>query len=90
VRDSEFTGSESWHGTVGGKSNYGCKCPKCRKAWTEHCLARRDERAKAIRQDDPRHGTYSFYANHGCRCGKCRDANAEACRQQRLQKGGKP
>ena len=86
MRGAVFTGNEAWHGTVGGKSNHGCKCPKCRKVWVEHCLNRRIERAKNIKADDPRHGTYSFYANHGCRCDKCRAANAAACQNRRKAK----
>jgi hypothetical protein len=76
---------EGWHGTPGGTTNHKCKCPACRAAWAEYCLARRAERAKSIAPDDPRHGTAAFYQNHGCRCAKCREASTDSKRALRTK-----
>ena len=34
-----ITGDEKWHGTRGGYSNHGCRCPRCRKAHAEYMRA---------------------------------------------------
>lgn len=40
--------NESWHGTMGGYTNYRCRCPRCRQANTDHCRAyRRRKRAES-------------------------------------------
>lgn len=33
------------HGTANGYVNYGCRCDKCRQAWTEYARERRERKA---------------------------------------------
>lgn len=76
---------DSRHGTVNGYSNHGCRCQKCRDAWTPAVLELRHARAAKITPDDPRHGTYNFYVNHRCRCELCREANRLAAAERKAR-----
>lgn len=35
-RGDVLTTGKSWHGTIGGYSNYKCKCARCKAAWSAH------------------------------------------------------
>ena len=83
------------HGTPGGYSSYGCRCPLCRQANNERCQRYRDAnrdkvneyaakvRARLRETEPPRHGTCHAYANYGCRCPLCREAQREYHRKRR-------
>jgi len=81
------------HGTDNGYVHHGCRCPDCRAANTERCLAARDRRYGQMLRGEvaPRHGTISTYSNYGCRCERCRTANTEYYREywsrRRLREG---
>lgn len=64
---------EPWHGTISGRSTYGCKCDACRAASTRYTLDRRKRfRSKGIPpQDDPCHGKWHGWALYKCRCERC-------------------
>lgn len=66
----------TWHGTTGGYSNHGCRCPQCRKAWAAYCRKRKRERTP----ENAPHGTTNGYHNYRCRCDRCRAAWAAASR----------
>lgn len=71
------------HGTAGGYTNRGCRCPRCREA---NRLAQAAWRAGPHDPAMLRHGERSTYANQGCRCAACREAHrlyAAARRQAR-------
>src|SRR5512146_1820006 len=81
------------HGTTNGYNNLGCRCDRCRAAWTEYYvewthrtsrhLSRENYRALLVSQPPPPHGTESRYSR-GCRCDKCRRASANARYRRRV------
>ncbi len=85
-------GTKSPHGTANRYRNHGCRCERCRKAWSVYFTARRQAcghvRPRSIylaeikARADLLHGRESSY-NRGCRCDACRDAAADARRQRR-------
>lgn len=81
-------GSTSPSGASNGYSNYGCRCPLCKKAHKDYCeRKRRDRIARGLAPDDPRHGTYTAYFNWGCRCEKCYLAHYVYVTTKRIKRG---
>lgn len=83
------------HGTTNGYSNLDCRCDRCRKAWTQYCLAYRHEKGLSepwesyldqvrLKAELRNHGTEVRY-NGGCRCEHCRAAASDAKRFRRLK-----
>lgn len=82
------------HGNYGRYQRHGCRCGRCRKAWSNYCrgwkhkagycLPREDYvavmRLKAELRDN--HGTETRY-RFGCRCNACRAGAAQARRDRR-------
>lgn len=73
------------HGTANGYNNHGCRCPPCKKAWSEDRLARR--RAKGVlpaelyqAEQGERHNA-NRYSKGKCRCPVC-TAAASARRKE--------
>jgi hypothetical protein len=81
----------SWipHGTIGGYSNYACRCRACTSAWADYCYGAKKRRKGTLAADDPRHGTVNGYGNYGCRCQPCKDAHNAARKALRAYKKSK-
>ncbi len=70
------------HGTVGGYTNNGCRCPECRAAQRTYAAQRRALRRQESTPENV-HGTENGYTNYGCRCVPCRTAHAATARHAR-------
>lgn len=69
--------SEVPHGTVGGYTNWKCRCEPCSVAHSRKLKAGKADR-KARLDADPtvvEHGRVATYSGWGCRCEPCRTAS---------------
>ena len=96
-RTSVLAADDPRHGTANGYNNLGCRCGKCRAAWSEyyrdytHRTGRHrpqaeyvaEVRARAEARDN--HGTESRYSNLGCRCPECTRAASESRKRRRRE-----
>jgi len=64
------------HGTAGGYTNWGCRCPDCTRAATGEQRRLKANRFARLAVDPSQapHGKASTYGNWGCRCRPCTDA----------------
>lgn len=83
------------HGTTNGYTNYGCRCPECKRAMSEWHKSKRVEMGGAARartageyvlEGVGEHGTVGGYAL-GCRCNLCREAVNKYHRDYRRLRG---
>lgn len=70
------------HGTAGGWTNWGCRCPACHQAQLSYL---QDYRRRRNAELAP-HGTLDGYTNWGCRCRSCKDALTAYTKDYRRQK----
>lgn len=79
--------TESWHATLGGYNNHGCRLICCRAA---KAAAMREYR-KALRDGgyvpEHVHGSLNGYRNYGCRCRPCSKVG-QAERRARYRRQG--
>jgi hypothetical protein len=87
--------TKEWHGTSGGYTNHGCRCPRCRQAWAEAISLSKERRWARMalganntnrtnaRTEPVAHGTNATYGNWKCRCRHCTAAHATYERERR-------
>lgn len=76
------TSERTWHGTLNGYNNRGCRCQGCRDAAAAN-MRQYKERLKARPVPDHVHGSTNGYGTYGCRCPRCKTANGEAAARRR-------
>lgn len=94
LKSIKDTGKKVARGNHGTISTYRyCKCDECRRANTEHCRKKREERRELRGPRPPKklkeHGTRPCY-RAGCRCDLCREAQTVWMREYRKNKKAKP
>lgn len=74
----DLTHDDERHGTAGGYTNHGCRCPACKAAFAQAIFVSGQRRKRrGLEPGDHRHGTPNGYSNWGCRCEECKQARAD-------------
>ena len=97
--DCRLAPASARHGTTNGRTNWNCRCERCRAVGREdarrwRATSREDGppcdcggRLCRLTKRSKRHGTPGGHSNWGCRCVRCRAAHAAARRDyQRRRK----
>lgn len=75
------------HGTPNGYNNHGCRCPVCKKGWTEYMVTRRRRKGvkslEEIRAEQAEKHNANRYSKGKCRCPVCTKAASDRRRESR-------